>query len=98
MGLPLIDLLGFLASGLTLATFAQRSMVPMRIIAIAANVCFIGYGAAGEHLPVFLLHVVLLPLNVARLRTVILERSRACAGEPHGSRGPHDAGCSAGLV
>jgi hypothetical protein len=61
------DLLGFSACGVTLITFAQRRMWPMRIFAIAANILFIGYGAIGLLYPVLLLHLVLLPLNVIRL-------------------------------
>jgi hypothetical protein len=66
-----IDIFGYAASGLTLATFAQRTMLPMRILAIGANVCFIGYGAMGMYLPVLVLHLVLLPVNLARLRALI---------------------------
>ncbi|GEO15150.1 hypothetical protein [Microvirga aerophila] len=66
-----IDIFGYAASGLTLATFAQRTMLPMRILAIGANVCFIGYGAMGMYLPVLALHLVLLPINLARLCTLI---------------------------
>jgi hypothetical protein len=65
-----IDLLGYAASGLTLATFAQRTMLPMRVLAIGANVCFIGYGAMGMYMPVLALHLVLLPINLVRLRTL----------------------------
>jgi hypothetical protein len=73
MMLSWIDVLGYAASGLTLATFAQRSMVPMRILALGANVCFIGYGAMGVYLPVLILHVVLLPINLVRLRTLVVD-------------------------
>ena len=38
MMLNWIDVLGYAASGLTLATFAQRSMLPMRVLALGANV------------------------------------------------------------
>ncbi len=63
----LVDLLGFAASAATLCAFAQTRMLSMRLSAIAANLCFIGYGALGLFYPVLLLHVVLLPLNIARL-------------------------------
>ena len=66
-----IDILGYAASGLTLATFAQRDMLPMRVLALGANVCFIGYGAMGMYLPVLILHLVLLPINLVRLHTLI---------------------------
>jgi hypothetical protein len=67
MSMPLDDLLGWVASLLTLITFAQTNMVPLRVTAILANVFFIAYGAMGHCLPVLTLHAVLLPLNSLRL-------------------------------
>jgi hypothetical protein len=61
------DVLGFAACAATLLTFAQKRMWPMRISAIAANLFFIGYGSLGLLYPVLFLHLILLPLNVARL-------------------------------
>jgi len=63
----IVDCLGFLASGATLYTFAQKRMLPMRVSAITANVFFIAYGALGPFYPVLILHVALLPLNIKRL-------------------------------
>ena len=83
MMLNWIDLLGYAASGLTLATFAQRSMLPMRILALAANVFFIGYGAMGVYLPVLILHLVLLPINLVRLRTLVAELNAGRDGARH---------------
>jgi hypothetical protein len=62
----LVDVLGFVASIMTLVAFAQRSMLPMRVAAIAANIFFIAYGAMGPYYPVLSLHLVLLPLNLRR--------------------------------
>jgi hypothetical protein len=45
-------------------------MIPMRIAAIAANVCFIGFGFLAACYPVLMLHLILLPLNAYRLCTV----------------------------
>jgi len=66
-----VDILGYAASVLTLATFAQREMLPMRILAIEANICFIGYGVMGLFMPVLILHLVLLPINVVRLHAIV---------------------------
>ena len=63
----LVDAFGFVASIMTLVAFAQRSMLPMRVAAIAANIFFIAYGALGPYYPVLSLHLVLLPLNLRRL-------------------------------
>ncbi len=62
-----VDVLGCAAAAATLLTFAQKRMWPMRILAIAANLFFIGYGALGLLYPVLFLHLILLPLNVIRL-------------------------------
>jgi hypothetical protein len=62
----LVDAFGFIASIMTLVAFAQRSMLPMRVAAIAANIFFIAYGALGPYYPVLSLHLVLLPLNLRR--------------------------------
>jgi len=94
-----IDVMGYAASGLTLATFAQRTMLPMRIMAIGANVCFIGYGAMGPFMPVLILHVVLLPINLARLRALLAQHMADKA--PFAEKATNeatDAGFSSGLL
>jgi hypothetical protein len=62
-----IDVIGYLAASLVLATFWMRSMSRLRSIAIASNLAFIAYGYIGELMPVLLLHLLLLPVNVLRL-------------------------------
>ena len=66
-GLNVIELIGYLASLLVFSTFYMKTMIPLRSVAIASNVAFISYGYLAGLYPVFLLHVVLLPLNVWRL-------------------------------
>ena len=61
------EALGYAASSAVLATFLMRSMVPLRLIAILSNVLFIGYGYLAHIQPVFILHAVLLPINLVRL-------------------------------
>ncbi len=65
--MDVVEFLGLAACAATLLTFAQKRIGPMRVAAIAANIFFIGYGALGLLYPVLLLHLVLLPLNMARL-------------------------------
>ena len=67
MSVPVGDLLGWVASLLTLITFAQTRMIALRVTAILANIFFIAYGAMGHFLPVLTLHAILLPLNSVRL-------------------------------
>jgi hypothetical protein len=99
MILGLIDAFGYAASGLTLATFAQRAMLPMRIMAIGANVCFIGYGAMGRFMPVLALHIILLPINLVRLRMLIGELDSGRT-QPHKKAAdvPVMAGITSGLL
>ena len=95
----LIDALGYAASGLTLATFAQQAMLRMRVLAIGANLCFIGYGAMGQFMPVLALHLVLLPINLLRLRT-LLGPSGSPADRPSDEAADQPAaiGLSSGLL
>lgn len=65
--ISVLDLVGFAAAIATLAAFAQRSMLPMRVSAILANLFFIAYGWLGPLYPVLCLHLVLLPINLWRL-------------------------------
>jgi hypothetical protein len=65
------ETLGCLGRLLTLTTFSMRTMLRLRMVGIAANLAFIGYGLLGPFYPVLLLHVVLLPLNGWRLWQVL---------------------------
>lgn len=62
-----VDLLGYLASALVLATFCTRDMVPLRLLAITSNLAFIVYAVRAGLPPVLLLHALLLPTNIYRL-------------------------------
>lgn len=59
--------LGWLAAALTLASFFQKRMIPLRTLAISANVAFITYGLLIGAWHVLALHATLLPFNVLRL-------------------------------
>ena len=60
--------IGYLASALVLTAFCMKEIVPLRLISVCSNVAFLIYGVALGLLPVWLLHAVLLPINVWRLR------------------------------
>ena len=62
------EVIGYVASALVLLTFMTKDMRLLRTIAIASNVAFIVYGALGWLAPILCLHLMLLPLNVVRLR------------------------------
>lgn len=71
-----VDLVGYLASGLVVLTFYMGDMISLRVAAIFSNVAFLAYGVGLGLGPVVLLHGILLPLNVWRLR----QMCRSCAG------------------
>ncbi len=60
-------------------------MIPLRILGITSNVVWIAYGALAGVYPPLLLHVVLLPLNILRLRqmVVLVNRVRAVTRTIH---------------
>jgi CRP/FNR family cyclic AMP-dependent transcriptional regulator len=66
---------GWIAAALVFSTFFMKTMLPLRLVAIASNVAFmayallgLAYGDFGRLYPIFVLHACLLPLNVVRLR------------------------------
>jgi hypothetical protein len=61
-----MDVIGFLAAGMTIIAFCCTRMLTLRSVAILANVLFIAYGALLGLLPVLALHCALLPLNIVR--------------------------------
>jgi hypothetical protein len=67
----LTDILGYAAAGMVLATFSFRSITALRSVAIASNLLFIAYAALAHLFPVLVLHALLLPLNLLRLRQAV---------------------------
>jgi hypothetical protein len=61
------DLFGYAASSLVLATFCIKKMIPLRIIALCGNIAFLTYAVLLHLFPIFLLHALLLPINIWRL-------------------------------
>ena len=62
------EISGYIASELVLMTFMIKDRRLLRIVAILSNVAFIAYGVLGALAPIYVLHLLLLPLNVVRLR------------------------------
>jgi CRP/FNR family transcriptional regulator, cyclic AMP receptor protein len=61
------ELFGYAASLLVFAAFYMKSMVPLRVVALASNIAFIAYAWIDGLMPILLLHGALLPLNLLRL-------------------------------
>ena len=62
-----INFLGFSAALSVLASFCMTTIVALRTFALLSNVLFILYGVLAHIYPVFLLHVVLLPVKSIKL-------------------------------
>jgi len=58
---------GYLAALLVFLAFCMKTMLSLRLVAIASNIAFILYALPGHHMPILVLHGALLPLNVFRL-------------------------------
>lgn len=76
-----VEGIGYCASLLVFCTFYMKTMIPLRGVAIASNIAFMTYGLAGGLYPVFVLHVVLFPLNCLRLHQMrrLIRRVREAA-------------------
>jgi hypothetical protein len=75
----LSEISGYTASTLVMLTFIAKDMRVLRTVAIFSNLAFIAYGAIAWLPPVLLLHMALLPLNIARLAEIV-RASRATGG------------------
>jgi len=84
MATTFVDLLGYVAAFIVFLTFCMKTMLALRLIAIASNLAFILYALAAGLTPILVLHALLLPLNVMRLiqmqRLVRIARDAETAG------------------
>lgn len=78
-----IEIIGYVGSALMFSTFYMKTMMPLRITAICANVVMITYTSLSGVYPVLILQSALLPLNVLRLiqmRRLVLAVRKATSG------------------
>ena len=57
---------GFIGAGLTLASYTMKSMFPLRLVALAANVFFVAYGWLEAALPSLVLYSVMILINLQK--------------------------------
>lgn len=55
-----------IAGGLVVASSFVKTMIPLRVLAVASNVGFMVYGALHPSLTMLLLHATLFPINIFR--------------------------------
>jgi CRP/FNR family cyclic AMP-dependent transcriptional regulator len=87
----IFEVLGWLAAAFTFGAYAMKTMLPLRSFAIGANILFIVYSAALSIYPTLVLHLALLPFNLARLiqllrQTRDVRRAQSAEGLPPGLR------------
>lgn len=57
---------GFIGAGLTLASYMMKSMLPLRLVALSANVFFVIYGYLEVALPSLFLYSLMIPINAKK--------------------------------
>lgn len=76
---------GFIGAALTLASYSMKSMLPLRLVALASNVFFVIYGIYEAAIPTLVLYAVLIPINAKKtldIRRLIRDMERAKADSP----------------
>jgi CRP/FNR family cyclic AMP-dependent transcriptional regulator len=76
---------GYIGAMFVIASFLSKTMIPLRALTMASNLCFMGYSYLHFQYPTLLLHTVLLPLNAVRLHQMIklVKRVRTAATGDH---------------
>ncbi|MEN0002279.1 MAG: cyclic nucleotide-binding domain-containing protein [Pseudomonadota bacterium] len=74
-----IELIGWLASALTIATYAMNTMIPLRVLALGSSLLFIFYAATLQLWPLLVMEAILLPINIYRLWQILSLRGRLLA-------------------
>jgi hypothetical protein len=66
--MTIIYAIGWFAAALCILVFAGSNALQSRIIAVCANITFILYGVLISVFPIVALHLILLPINLYKIR------------------------------
>lgn len=66
-----VEIIGYIGAGFALATFAMKTIIPLRLFGIASNLTFLAYGYAHAIYPTIVVNAILLPMNIWRLREML---------------------------
>ncbi len=80
-GLRWFDWFGYLGMALSIAAFFMRTMIPLRLLAIAATVGLLIYGAMSSSWPNVMLNLVALPVHAWRWREMKMLVRRVAAAQ-----------------
>jgi len=67
-----IQIPGYLGAVFVVVSLLMKTMIPLRVMTILSNLCFIAYSDFTGQYPMLVLYVVLLPLNAIRLYQMLL--------------------------
>ena len=76
---------GFIGGGLTLASYAMKSMMPLRVVALSASVFFLAYGSIEGALPTIVLSLAMILINGKKaweIRTLVRAIEQAKSDTP----------------
>lgn len=62
--------LGFIGAGLMVASYLMKNMLPLRLVALAANVFLVAYAVMTLSWPTVVLYVAMIPINVKKVREI----------------------------
>ncbi len=79
-----VELIGYAAVLVNIGVYLMRTMIPLRIFAVATNLLFIVYSLFAEIYPTLILNCILLPLNGYRLAEMLylVRTTRVAATRP----------------
>jgi hypothetical protein len=66
-----VEAIGYLGTGLTIASTAMSTMIPLRIVSILASVAVLTYGLLTGSMPVVLTESIQIPFNAWRLYEMV---------------------------
>jgi CRP/FNR family transcriptional regulator, cyclic AMP receptor protein len=76
---------GFIGAGLTLLSYTMKSMLPLRLVALASNIFFVVYGFFEWAIPSLVLYATLIPINAKKawdIRRLVRDIERAKEDSP----------------
>ena len=74
-----VELLGYVASALVVASLAMRSVVRLRVLSLIGALAFVGYGVLTGTWPVVVANAVIAVINIAHLRRELSTRTDMAA-------------------
>jgi CRP/FNR family transcriptional regulator, cyclic AMP receptor protein len=62
--------LGFIGAVLMVASYLMKSMLPLRYVALAANVFLVAYAVINHSWPTMVLYLAMIPINLRKVRDI----------------------------